>query len=190
MDILGPTEADMRAQGGFTKIGMLVAFLIVAGVGTAMSIDLVSDPKLPPFVGGWVDREGIPIGDRLGEKFSAYVYRGHEHCDMEDVTFVSMVWPPGTVLDGPIPVGGANVRQFVRDPTTSLSKRLAEELDEDTELPSDAEWTGLSNRKWRLYASPSDKDNYIYLVSENRVECWPSVSFWRGGASGEPLGCW
>jgi hypothetical protein len=100
------------------------------------------------------------------------VSAGPEHCDWQDLAFLSMSWPPGSSPHG------KNLRQYIRvSPAQARMlldpKRLAGPLRMHATLPKDAVDTGYQSGSVHLWFARSDQDRYAYLVSGSTVEAWP-----------------
>lgn len=150
----------------------LVAAIGVALLVAVVVLDLVRKPTPHPFEDDWHYSDGRVVPNN--DPFVLSVYRGHEHCDWEEAVFAEMSWPPGTEVNPPISVGGPDVRQFVRDPEAAVDEALADNFDPSATLPEDAEPTGFERGAWRIFVSESTADRFIYLVSDEGVERWPS----------------
>ncbi|MGH9197333.1 MAG: hypothetical protein ACRD1T_16530, partial [Acidimicrobiia bacterium] len=107
------------------------------------------------------------------------VSRGPEHCGWESTVFIMMAWPVGSRVGPPIPFGGDRVRQFVRDPDGAVASELEERFDLAATLPPDATTTGFHHGEWELFTSASAGDKFVYLVTRDTVERWPSSVFAR-----------
>jgi hypothetical protein len=81
--------------------------------------------------------------------------RGAEHCGWESVTYLLY-----------------QERQYISDPNGVMDVEFVVPFDADTELPSDAVDTGY-RREGRSFWLSAD-DSVAYLVSEDRVEAWPT----------------
>lgn len=94
---------------------------------------------------------------------------GAEHCDWEDSAFIA-----GEALEAPRDERGL---LWVRDPRGVLDHdpRAQAEFRSPAALPADAEWTGYVQDGVELWAAPSDKADYVYLVNRGDrqdVERW------------------
>src|SRR4051812_38256615 len=120
-----------------------------------------------PFPGpGWT-RNGRPVSSDVLD-----VSGGPEHCDWQDLAFVTATWPLGSAPHG------TNLRQYIRvSPAQARMllnpKNLAGPLRLQATLPKDAVDTGYRSGTVHLWLSPSDQDRYAYLVSGTTVEAWP-----------------
>jgi hypothetical protein len=107
------------------------------------------------------DDDQIPLGvwtDVDGNRTPTSVItslRGAEHCGWESVTYLLY-----------------EDRQYISDPNGVIDVEFVEPFDADTELPTDAIDTGYS-REGRSFWISAD-GSVAYLVSEDRVEAWPT----------------
>lgn len=102
-----------------------------------------------------------------------YVMKGPEHCGWENVTFLTIRTPFGTLA----PSNTGRI-QFVKDPLGILSsstERFKSEFEADAELPADAEYSGYVNRGVELWVSETVFDTGIFMVKGDQVEKWPRV---------------
>lgn len=90
---------------------------------------------------------------------------GPAHCGWQSATFLTFGWPLGTR-----PQTAAGARQFIRDPDRIVPSLRP--MDPHATLPPDARPTGYTYGSIALYLSPSDQDQYVYLVGST-VERWP-----------------
>lgn len=107
----------------------------------------------------WVDREGERVLTSIITSF-----RGSEHCGWGSLTYL--------VYKG---------RQYISDPRGLLEGLLVAPFDNDADLPSSAVDTGFRHEDLRLWVSADL--TVAYLVSDDRVEAWPSP------ASPDPILC-
>lgn len=105
----------------------------------------------------WTDAEGRTVPTRRLE-----VFRGAEHCDWQDMTFLSL-GPYG----GPGPT-------FVRDPDPSLRGHFAEPFVARTTLPGDAVDSGFRHGGDRLWLGPDHSRAYVGREPDD-VEMWPRM---------------
>ncbi len=91
---------------------------------------------------------------------------GPAHCGWQSATFLTLGWPLGTR-----PQTATGARQFIRDPDNVLPRSLP--LDLPSTLPPDARPTGYAYGPVELYLSPSDQDQWVYMVLGSTVEQWP-----------------
>jgi immunoglobulin-like protein involved in spore germination len=122
--------------------------------------------------GTWVDGNGVPLPDGSPDAAGTvlFVFRGAEHCQWQSVTFMHIGWPVGTVSNYP-----DQWRQYVRDPEGLFDDgALHVGYLSDTSLPSDAADTGYQRGPWRLWVSPSQADDAIFVVNTDTgaVERW------------------
>ncbi|UMG93142.1 hypothetical protein [Nocardioides sp. TF02-7] len=113
----------------------------------------------------WTDAAGRIVPTRRLE-----VFRGAEHCDWQDMTFLSLGrW------DDQAPT-------FVRDPDPDpyLRRYLAEPYLPHTTLPPDAVDTGFRRGQARLWLAPDRSRAYVGTAPDD-VEMWPRLV--------ERLGC-
>ena len=113
----------------------------------------------------WTDANGQVVPTRRLE-----VFRGAEHCDWQDMTFLSL----GRWVDhGPT---------FVRDPDPDpyLREYLAEPYRAHTTLPVDVVDSGFRRGSDRLWLAPDRSRAYVGATPDD-VEMWPRMA--------KPLGC-
>ena len=105
----------------------------------------------------WTDRDGnrVPISTITSSP-------GHSHCDTETVTFLQL-----------------NDSVYLRDPEHRLAEAAVQPYDADARLPADATDTGYRRGADQLWLS-ADR-TIAYLVTDDRVEAWPSTRY--------PVGC-
>ena len=122
--------------------------------------------------GTWFDGNDQPLPngspDDAGNVLN--VYRGAEHCQWESVTFMNIGWPVGTLSNAQ-----GDWRQYVRDPQGLFDDgALHVGYLSDTSLPSDATDTGYHRGAWRLWVSPSQADDAVFVVNADTgaVERW------------------
>ncbi|MDP8955914.1 MAG: hypothetical protein M3N24_03015 [Actinomycetota bacterium] len=147
---------------------------VVAAVAVILSVVLlVLLNRRSDFAGQWYDRNDRPVpnGDE-GEGLVLDVDTGDGHCDWENVVFMDLAWPVGSVIRGG--PNRPNVRQYIRNPGPGHvpQQGLPETYVADASLPTDAFDTGFHRGGWHLWISPSQADRYIYVVSEDRTERW------------------
>jgi hypothetical protein len=122
--------------------------------------------------GTWFDANDQPLPngspDAVGNVLN--VYLGAEHCQWESVTFMNIGWPVGTLSNAQ-----GDWRQYVRDPLGRFDDgALHVGYLNDTSLPSDAADTGYHRGPWRLWVSPSQADDAIFVVNADTgaIERW------------------
>jgi hypothetical protein len=81
--------------------------------------------------------------------------RGSEHCGWESVTYLLY-----------------QERQYLSDPNGAMDVDFVVPFDADGELPPDAVETGYSRQGQSFWISADD--SVAYLVSDDRVEVWPT----------------
>jgi hypothetical protein len=123
------------------------------------------------FLGIWLSPSGERAGDdfRSDAGFTMATSRGAEHCNWESVIFLTVAWPPGSILH--VGHDPESVRVFVRDPEEVYDFDRGG-FSRDAVLPSDAAATGFTQGRWELWTSV-EEDGYAFLVSGDRVERWP-----------------
>lgn len=154
---------------------IVLGIAVVAIVAVAVSIDIIGKPTPHPFAGDWYETDGHRVPDGNQGPLVLDVFRGHEHCGWESATFMMMAWPPGTRIGPPVPVEGDEVRQYVRDPEGAVASELAAYFDPGATLPSDARPAGIRREEWQIFISASQSDRFIYVVSDDAIERWPSA---------------
>lgn len=123
--------------------------------------------ELPPEVaeargtGIWSDADGVR---RPTTEVASY--RGPEHCDWEDMTFLHL---------GP----GRRTPTYVRKLHAELSSHAPEPFQADVPVPGDAVDTGYHLDDQHLWLSP-DKQR-AYVGTRDSAELWPRIT--------DPLGC-
>jgi len=122
------------------------------------------------FVGIWRDEAGVRLPDGLpgGEALVLHVMRGQEHCGWHRIVFLSMGWPPGTLVRTP-----PEYHQYVRDPRGLLEEwPLARRFATGIDLPDEAVDTGFARGSWELWVVPREP-RAVFLVNADYVERWP-----------------
>jgi hypothetical protein len=96
-------------------------------------------------------------------------YPGSEHCDWEDITFLTLTTKNGG-------------RQYLRDTTGELRDLLATKFNADAKVPKQATDTGFERAGRRLWLNPDGTAAYLVDKSNpENVEQWP--------AANEPVAC-
>lgn len=105
----------------------------------------------------WTDRDGnrVPTATITSSP-------GPSHCDWETVTFLQL-----------------NDNVYLRDPERRLAEATVQPYDADARLPADATDTGYRRGADQLWLSADG--TIAYLVTDDRVEAWPSTKY--------PVGC-
>ena len=119
----------------------------------------------------WRDREGNVLPNRNGAGgFGISMGPGPEHCHWENVTFLNVAWPPGSV----VPPRG-DVRQFVHDPNGLFDDLdyLHGRFQAAIEAPADAVTTGVHTADVELWVSPSDPDAVFLRNRAGTFDRWP-----------------
>ena len=139
----------MRPSGPTRVLVVVSIWLVSAGCG--------SDEKSTVW-----ERDGQPADPDVIES-----YRGSDHCDHEDVTFLRVSWPLGTADGRP--------RMYVRDPEGVLDDQTVSDFEPDSGLPSAARSSGYSSRVGELWFATANEDSVAYVVSSggDQVEAWP-----------------
>jgi hypothetical protein len=166
--VVGRDEAGTAVAAGASKCrtapkgcgGMSRAFAVLAGLvflaGCGTSDVVVAGPALDTDV--WQDARGnrVPI-DTITS------YRGPEHCDWQDITFLVL----GT---------GTAERRYLRDTKGELSHYLATTFDPSAALPRQATDTGFERDGRRLWLHPDGTAAYLVdTKNPERVERWPAA---------------
>ena len=115
--------------------------------------------------GVWEDASGrrVPVTRIVS-------YRGSEHCDWQDLTFLYT----GSERHGP---------QYVRDVHGELAEWLTTTYDADATMPVTASDTGLRRDGHQLWLDDSPKAAYVVSIDDpTDVERWPA-------AAKDPIGC-
>ncbi len=142
-----------------------IAASLVAIAGLIALFYLTREPGV---VGQWYDRHNRPIPNGNGsEPLMMDVDPGEQsHCGWGHILFMDLSWPLGST-----PGKSGELRQYVRDPD-GRNFTGVEQVVVDARLPSDAYDTGWHRGGWHLWVSPSQADDYVYVVNEDRVERW------------------
>jgi hypothetical protein len=122
--------------------------------------------------GTWFDGNDVPIPNEPVEPggSSMAVVRGSDHCQWESAMFMQVDWPIGA---GDVALSGG--AQFVRDPEGLFDDgALQVGYLSDTSLPSGAIDTGYHRGLWRLWMSPAQADDAVFVVNADTriVERW------------------
>ena len=143
----------LKMIAGIVVLGGLIAFFFLT--------------REPGLAGEWYDRDNRPIPNGEGsEPLVLDVDPGEEsHCGWGHILFMDLSWPLGST-----PGENGELRQYVRDPDGGFEG--VEPYVADAQLPPDAYDTGWHRGDWHLWISPSQIDDYIYVVNEDRVERW------------------
>ena len=114
--------------------------------------------------GSWRDGSGDRVEtDRL------WSWRGQvEHCDWGSATFL---WIGRESVPG---IEETFYGQYVQDPDGLFDDLLADEFIASIDLPEDAEFTGYSKSRLRLWIAPSIL-TAVFLEIEGRFPQWPRV---------------
>jgi hypothetical protein len=108
-------------------------------------------------------RNGVLVSSReLGTS------AGPEHCAWQSATFLTIGWPLGTISES-----ARQSRQYIRDPRGVLHGSFKERFAGSATLPRDARATGYRYGPFELFLSPSDQDQFVYVVGPSAVERWP-----------------
>ena len=129
--------------------------------------DVTIPLDLDSVTGPWFDRDGEPV-PATGPSLLLRVGQGPGHCDWEQALFLNLAVPLGTPTRD-----FASVEQYIRDPMSVIPRSgLGQELDEDAELPSDAEFTGFTSSSGiELWVDPSHDS--VFLSAGQTTERWP-----------------
>ena len=152
-----------------------LALSLAAGAGIILAIRDVNSSLTGP----WKDPAGETLPHRSTGTLVLQVVDGANACGLDGSTFLSMSWPPGTVLRAPTfdDFRRDRAREYIRDPDGAIQRlgpwRLAATFDPDANPPPDASPTGFHRGPWQLWISPSDADRAVYLVTDDKVERWP-----------------
>lgn len=138
------------------------AYLLTRFVVMSAGLGAVFDAT-PPYPGYAWTREGRSVKP---EEFGTIA--GPGHCGWQSATFLSIGWPVGTLS-----TSSAQARQYIRDPNGVVRAMLRDRLDLNAKVPSDARPTGYTHDSVRVYLSPTDQDEAIYIVGPFGAERWP-----------------
>jgi hypothetical protein len=131
--------------------------------GTPAALGSIFDPP-PPAPGYQWTRNGAAVA--FPELSTA---AGSEHCGMQSATLMRIGWPLGTVSTNRL-----DSRQYIRDPQGVITgKPLRQRLELNATVPSDGRDTGYRYAAIAIHLSPSDQDEFIYLVGPAGAERWP-----------------
>ncbi|MDP8956088.1 MAG: hypothetical protein M3N24_03900 [Actinomycetota bacterium] len=164
----------MRRKLWHVGLGGL-ALALAAGAGILLAMRDINSS----LVGPWKDPTGRILPDRSATRLVLKVVAGPDACGLGGMTFLTMAWPPGTVVRAPTfhDFRRGRAREYIRDPDGAIQKlgpwTLAATFDPEANLPPDASPTGFHKGPWQLWISPSDADRAIYLVTDDKVERWP-----------------
>lgn len=118
-----------------------------------------------PYPGFIWTRDGVAVSP---EELNTIA--GPDHCQWQAATFLHTGWPPGTVARD-----ASRARQYIRDPKGALfhDRSFQARFIRNVTLPADAKPTGHRLGAIQLFVSPSEQDQWIYLVSPVDIEQWP-----------------
>jgi hypothetical protein len=148
----------------------LVGLLLASAVLAAVVLPRWTSFRTQDLVGSWQDSAGHKLPDGTdGPEFPLVVHtiRGSEHCNWQDVIFLDLTWPPGTVHSGPV---DDEIRQYIRDPNGKLASHVLDPYDPRVSLPPTAAPTGFTRLGNKLFVEP-DGAAYIQRPS-GAVERW------------------
>jgi hypothetical protein len=158
----------MSRQGA--ALVWLVGLLLASAVLATVVLPRWTSFRTQDLVGTWQDASGhqLPDGTR-GPDFPLVVHtiRGSGHCDWQDVIFLHLTWPVGTVHSGPVT---DEIRQYVRDPNGKLASQVLDPYEGNGSLPATAVPTGFTRFGNKLFVDP-DGAAYIRRPS-GTVERW------------------
>ena len=158
----GPGESSVLA-GPSAPVPTHSPAATVRPSGTASALTGMFDPP-PAYPGYPWTRDGKRVSE-----FEFETIAGPEHCGWQSATMLFIAWPPGTVSKT-----AAEARQYIRDPRGVIQGRpLLRQLELHATLPTDAKPTGYRYGPLEVYLSPSDQDQFIYVVGLLGVERWP-----------------
>ena len=169
-------RVTMRPKGA-----LVVAAVLLLGLGWALASWLpIADP-LPPSLRGWrtvgsyfdhpAAWPGKPWtkGGRTIGWAELEASAGPSHCGWDSSTFLGVGWPLGTIS-----ADAGQDRQFIRDPARTLrGASLLGAWEHSPVLPADAKDTGYRYGAIKLYLAYSDQDYFAYLVAPADSERWP-----------------
>ena len=115
-------------------------------------------------IGVWTDTSGarVPVT-------TVTSYRGAEHCDWQDMTFIELP-------------DGKDKKWYVRDPRGELRDFVLSAYDGSAELPKDATDTGLRHDGRQLWVVPAKDAAYLVSLEDaHDVQSWPAAK--------ERIGC-
>ncbi len=115
--------------------------------------------------GRWTDESGSEVSTDI-----LWAHRGNSgHCNWGSAHFL---WiglradPPG--------IDEEYYDEYIRDPRNLFGEMLEGSLETGVELPDDAEYTGYSNSRYRLWIAPS-VTSHVFLEIDGEFESWPRV---------------
>jgi len=138
-----------------------VAVIVAAGLAnTGWAVETFASCDPAEYDSSADDQIGISVwsdadGDRVPTSIIVSL-EGAEHCGWESITYLRM-----------------DEMVYVSDPVGLLEAEFTVEYNPDIELPETADDTGYRLDQERLWLSPDGA--IAYLVSEDRVEQWPSA---------------
>jgi hypothetical protein len=143
---MSPQRAALVWLGGLLLASAVLAALVLPRWTSFRTQDLI---------GSWQDASGqvLPDGTR-GPDFPLVVQtiRGSDHCDWQDVIFLDLSWPPGTVHSGPVT---EQIRQYVRDPAGRLAGQVLDPYQDGVVLPTNVISTGFTRLGNQLFLDPN-----------------------------------
>jgi hypothetical protein len=130
--------------------------------GASAALGAMFDPPPSPPGYQWT-RNGAAVS------FSELSTQAGSACDAQSVTFLRIGWPLGTVATNRL-----ESWQYIRDPQGVFTRKpFRQRLDLHATLPNDARPTGYRYSTAEIHLSPSDQDEYIYVVGPVGAERWP-----------------
>lgn len=155
------------------QLRLLVTVVIFVGLilGSIVLFFVNRDASLD---GPWFDRQNrvVPDGGRPDRDLVLNVWA--DSCQANDVFFMDLSQPVGSVARK----GGDQVWLYVRYPDRLEDYQVGVRGSflEEAPLPPDAYDTGFHRGDWRLWVSPSQIEQYIYVVNGDKAERWPRSS--------------
>lgn len=153
---------------------MTALVLGACGRGDGINADGFKADGMSPddFAIVWTDASGNELLDGIGEADGGIVIntmRGPQHCEWQSAVLLLVAVPLGLPTSDP-----AGIRQYVRDPDGVLPQEpIAEDFDEKSALPEDAEASGFYNGDLELWTAPSTFERFVYVGRGDEFEAWP-----------------
>lgn len=108
------------------------------------------------------------LGSHSASEDVIRTFAGHQHCEMQNSTFLVIGWPLGHVepnMDA--------ARWYVRNPPEFLKPELLADYGSSVTPPINAQYTGYHNSSYELWLASSDQDSVAYIKRDGHFERWP-----------------